>query len=165
MPSIFENILEVERLLDTIFDLETGEVDEEKEQELLQLKEQLISSGLEKLCNLRADKKAFIKAMKDEEDRISAKRKQEEKKLASLDDYILLIHSRSGQKKSVAGTWTVSTRQSTQVIVTDPNFADKRFFRTETVEKLDKEALKKVLATGEIVQGAALQTNINLQVK
>lgn len=30
MPSIYENILEIERLIDTAYDLETGEIDEKK---------------------------------------------------------------------------------------------------------------------------------------
>lgn len=164
MPSIYDNILEVEQLIDTAYDLETGEIDEERERQLIQIREQIILSGLEKLCNLRADKMAYAKVLKEEEERIKAKRQAEEKKLASLDDYILLIHQKSGEKKSVAGTWTVSTRISTQVNITDPNFADERFIRRETVEKLDKAALKEALKT-EIIPGAELKTNVNLVVK
>lgn len=164
MPSIYENILEVEQLIDAAYDLETGEVDEEKERELTQIREQIILSGLEKLCNLRADKAAYAKALKEEEERIKAKRQVEEKKLAGLEDYILLIHQKSGEKKSVAGSWTVSTRTSTSVNIIDPNFADERFIRHEMVEKLDKAALKEALKT-EIIPGAELKTNINLVVK
>ncbi len=164
MPSIYDNILEVEQLIDTAYDLETGEIDEERERQLIQIREQIILSGLEKLCNLRADKMAYAKVLKEEEERIKAKRQAEEKKLASMDDYILLIHQKSGEKKSVAGTWTVSTRISTQVNITDPNFADERFIRRETVEKLDKAALKEALKT-EIIPGAELKTNVNLVVK
>ncbi len=164
MPSIYENIQEVDQLLDRIFDLETGEVDEEKERELINLRRQLISSGLEKLCNLRADKLSYISAAKAEEDRIKSKRAAEEKKLENLESYILLIHSQSGQRQSAAGTWTVGTRKSTQVIITDPSFNDPRFIRKETVEKVDKTALKEALKT-EIIPGAELKTNINLVVK
>ena len=77
---------------------------------------------------------------------------------------ILLIHEKSGQTKSIAGTWTVSTRKSTQVNVIDPTWYDARFFKTETVEKLDKMALKEALKTEEI-KGVELKTNINLVVK
>lgn len=164
MPSIYDNILEVEQLIDTAYDLETGEIDEEKERELIQVREQIILSGLEKLCNLRADKAAYAKALKEEEERIKSKRQAEEKKLAGLEDYILLIHQKSGEKKSVAGSWTVSTRTSTQVNITDPNFADERFVHRETVEKIDKIALKEALKT-EIIPGVELKTNINLVVK
>lgn len=164
MPSIYDNIMEVEQLLDTVYDLETGEIDEEKERELIQLKEQIVLSGLEKLCNLRADKVAYAKALKEEEERIKSKRQKEENKIDNLDSYILLIHSKSGQQKSVAGTWTVSTRKSTQVIVND-DFNDKRFIKTETVEKLDKKALGDALKSGEAINGADLKTNINLVVK
>ena len=164
MPSIYDNILEVEQLIDTAYDLETGEIDEEKERELIQVREQIILSGLEKLCNLRADKAAYAKALKEEEERIKSKRQAEEKKLAGIEDYILLIHQKSGEKKSVAGSWTGSTRTSTQVNITDPNFADERFVHRETVAKIDKIALKEALKT-EIIPGVELKTNINLVVK
>lgn len=164
MPSIYDNIMEVEQLLDTVYDLETGEIDEEKERELIQLKEQIILSGLEKLCNLRADKVAYAKALKEEEERINLKRKTEEKKIDNLEDYILLIHKKSGQQKSIAGTWTISTRKSTQVNIINPDWHDERFFKQETVEKLDKKALKEALQNEEI-DGVELKTNINLVVK
>lgn len=164
MPSIFENILEVEQLIDTAYDLETGEVDEDRERELLMVKEQIILAGLEKLCNLRGDKNAYIKALKEEEERINTKRKAEEKKLESLDKYILLIHEKSGQTKSIAGTWTVSTRKSTQVNV-NVDWYNPRFFKTITEERLDKVALKEALKAGELIDGATLKTNINLVVK
>ena len=164
MPSIYDNICEVEQLLDTVYDLETGEIDEDKERELLQLKEQIILSGLEKLCNLRANKEAYVKALKEEEERINSKRKSEEKKIASLENYILLVHEKSGLTKSIAGTWTISTRKSTQVNILDPDWHDDRFFKKEVVEKLDKVALKEALKT-EQINGVELKTNINLVVK
>lgn len=164
MPSIYENIQEVNQLLDTAYDLETGEVDEEKERKLVELRDRIIHSGLEKLCNLRADKLAYIQALKSEEERIKNKRSAEEKKLESLENYILLIHSQSGLRQSVAGTWTVGTRKSTQVTIVDPQFSDPRFVRRETTEKIDKAALKEALKS-EIIPGAVLKTNINLVVK
>lgn len=164
MPSIYDNICEVEQLLDTVYDLETGEIDEDKERELLQLREQIILSGLEKLCNLRGNKAAYIKALKEEEDRINAKRKTEEKKLTSLDDYILLIHQKSGQQKSIAGSWTVSTRKSTQVIL-DDDFNNENFQVIKEVKTVDKAAIKEALKNGEDVDGAKLVTNYNLQIK
>jgi hypothetical protein len=164
MPSIYDNICEVEQLLDTVFDIETGEIDEEKERQLLQLREQIIISGLEKLCNLRANKEAYVKALKEEEERINSKRKSEEKKIASLENYILLVHEKSGLTKSIAGTWTISTRKSTQVNILDPDWHDDRFFKKEVVEKLDKVALKEALKT-EQINGVELKTNINLVVK
>lgn len=127
MPGIYENIMEAERLLDECYDLETGEVDEEKEAELLALKEQIINEGLENLCNLRADKLAYIAGLDGEASRITDKVKAEKKKLASLEDFILLIHRKSGKDKSVAGSWTVGTRKSVQVKIIDPDFNDPRF--------------------------------------
>lgn len=165
MPGIYENIMEAERLLDECYDLETGEVDEEKEAELLALKEQIINEGLESLCNLRADKLAYIAGLDGEASRIADKVKAEKKKLASLEDFILLIHRKSGKDKSIAGSWTVGTRKSVQVKIIAPDFNDPRFFITKQTSWLDKMKLKDALKNGEEIPGAELVTNYNLSVK
>lgn len=165
MPGIYENIMEAERLLDECYDLETGEIDEAKEAELLTLKEQIINEGLESLCNLRADKLAYIAGLDSEASRIADKVKAEKKKLASLEDFILLIHRKSGKDKSIAGSWTVGTRKSVQVKIIAPDFNDPRFFITKQTSWLDKMKLKDALKNGEEIPGAELVTNYNLSVK
>lgn len=80
MPGIYENIMRAERLLDECYDLETGEVDEEKEAKLAAAKDALIAEGLESLCNLRADKLAYISGLDAEAARITDKAKAEKKK-------------------------------------------------------------------------------------
>lgn len=165
MPSIFDNIIETERKLNLCYDLTTGEVDEAKEAELNAAKEELIAEGAEKLCNLRAEIMANLAGLEAELNRLTDKTKTAKKKLASLEDYILLILSRSGEEKIKAGTWTVGTRRSTAVRITDPNFSNPRFFITKTTEQLDKVGLKDALKKGEIIPGAELATNYNLSVK
>lgn len=165
MPGIYENIMEAERLLDECYELETGEIDEAKEAELLALKEQIINEGLESLCNLRADKLAYIAGLDGEASRITDKVKAEKKKLASLEDFILLIHRKSGKDKSIAGSWTVGIRKSVQVKIIDPDFNDPRFFITKQTSQLDKMKLKDALKNGEEIPGAELVTNYNLNVK
>lgn len=123
MPSIYNNIVETECLLDHCYDLETGEVDEAKEAELLALKEQLINEGLEKLCNLRADKLAYIAGLKAEATRMADKAKAEEKKLSSLEDYIMLIHKKSGEKKALpeagqSASWKPSAYKPAMTLTT-----------------------------------------------
>lgn len=165
MPGIYENIMEAERLLDECYDLETGEVDEEKEARLAAAKDALIAEGLESLCNLRADKLAYISGLDAEAARITDKAKAEKKKLASLEDFILLIHRKSGKDKSIAGSWTVGTRKSVQVRIIDPDFNDQRFFVIKQTSQLDKIKLKDALKNGEDVPGAEFVTNYNLSVK
>jgi 5'(3')-deoxyribonucleotidase len=164
MPNIYDEIFEIEQLLETIYDLETGEINEEKERELLVKRDALINLGLENLCNARGNKVAYINALKEEEERLYNRRKAEEKHLERLNNSILFLHNKNGHSVSIAGTWKISTRKSTQVNVIDPTWYDARFFKTETVEKLDKMALKEALKTEEI-KGVELKTNINLVVK
>ena len=120
--------------------------------------------GLESLCKIRANKLAYIEALKNEEKRIKEKRQREEKSLEHLEEYMLLIHKQSGQDKSIAGTFTVNTRKSTSVII-DDNFNDDRFQTIVEEKKIDKMAIKKALSSGEEVNGAYLQINENLQVR
>lgn len=165
MPSIYENIMETDRLLDACFDLETGEVDEAKEEELKALREKLIAEGLEKLCNLRAEKMAFLEALRTEEDRLAAKETAEEEKIRRLEDYILLIHRQSGKDKSTAGTWTVGTRKSTRVVIKSPEIIDPRFVETRQERIVNKSKIKEALKSGATVAGAELETRENLVVK
>lgn len=164
MTSIYEGLLDIDRQLERCFDLETGEVDEAAETELLKIKAEIVANGLEKLCQHRVNLLASVNGLEAEEERLAEKVSRQKKKLADLEEYIKLIHLRSGNEKSIAGSFTVSTRKSTQVIVED-GFSDSRFIKTETKEKVDKKALKEFLTTGAIVQGAALQVNNNLVVK
>lgn len=164
MPNIYDEIFEIEQLLETIYDLETGEINEEKEHELLVKRDELINLGLENLCNARGNKVAYINALKEEEERLYNRRKAEEKHLERLNNSILFLHNKNGHSVSIAGTWKISTRKSTQVNV-NVDWYNPRFFKTITEERLDKVALKEALKAGELIDGATLKTNINLVVK
>jgi Na+-translocating ferredoxin:NAD+ oxidoreductase RnfC subunit len=162
--SIYDDVLLAQQLIDECFDLETGEINEEQEQEAIKLRDEIIAQGLEVLCKVRVNYLADIEFLKAEEKRIKEKRQRLEKSLDRLEDYILLIHKQSGQDKSIAGTFTVNTRKSTSVIV-DDDFNDERFQTIIEEKKIDKTAIKKALTNGEEVAGAYLQINENLQVR
>lgn len=162
--SIYDDVLVTQQLIDECFDLETGEINEEQEQEAIKLRDEIIAQGLEVLCKVRVNKLAYIEALKNEEKRIKEKRQREEKSLERLEEYMLLIHKQSGQDKSIAGTFTVNTRKSTSVII-DDDFNDDRFQTIVEEKKIDKMAIKKALSSGEEVNGAYLQINENLQVR
>lgn len=115
--------------------------------------------------SVSADKLAYISGLDAEAARITDKAKAEKKKLAGLEDFILLIHRKSGKDKSIAGSWTVGTRKSVQVRIIDPDFNDQRFFVIKQTSQLDKIKLKDALKNGEDVPGAELVTNYNLSVK
>jgi len=164
MASIYDDVLTAEALINQCYDLLTGEVDEKQQEQAKILKEEIISQGLEKLCKVRANKLSDIEAFKQEEERIKERRKKLENQVDSLEEYINTIYQQGNSPVQTAGTFTISTRKSTQVI-TDEMFADDRFITVKEVTSIDKNALKKALTNNEQITGAYLQTNYNLQIK
>lgn len=165
MSTIYENLNAIEELLNEIYEKEQDENSLKNETWLKEQKEQILQIGLEKLCMVRQNRLALIKALKDEEERIKNKRQSEEKKLENLESYISQILFMSGENKKQAGTFTVSFRKSTKVILDEFNFHDERFITIEEVKKFDKMAIKEALQNGEQIQGVYLQENKNLNIK
>lgn len=160
--SIYDDVLTAEKLINECYDLETGEIFEEQEEQAKALKAEILSQGMETLCKVRANFKAEIDALKAEEKRIADKRKSLENKTDGLDKYIKDILHLSGQDKVKAGSFTVSLRMSEAVKLAD-NFENKDFGAYEF--KADKKAIKEALKSGLEIDGAEIVCNLNLQVR
>lgn len=131
---------------------------------LFQAKQQTIERGLESLCKVRARKEADIAALKAEATRMREKAESEERALVRLEQYMLDMFKRSGEKKLTAGTFTIGTRLSNSVWVS-PDFNDPKYMRTTTTTAPDKLALKNALKSGIEISGAYLLEKENLAVK
>ena len=59
----------------------------------------------------------------------------------------------------------ISYRRSNSVNITDINSLPKEFIKTKIEESPDKTAIKKAIDNGQIVNGAEIVTNYNIQVK
>ncbi|MCH5201893.1 MAG: siphovirus Gp157 family protein [Oscillospiraceae bacterium] len=160
--SIYDDVLAAEKLINECYDLETGEVFEEQEEQAKRLRDEILAQGMEALCKVRANFKSDIDALKAEEKRIAEKRKVLENKTESLERYIKDILHLSGQDKVKAGTFTVSLRMSEAVKLAD-NFENKDFGTYEF--KADKKAIKEALKSGLEIDGAEIVCNLNLQVR
>lgn len=162
--SIYNDIIDLEKVLDACYDLETGEVDEQRETELKALHDKLISNGAESLCKARINITTELDGLKAEKKRIEEAIKRLDHKLQYLENNLLFIYQHQSEDKLKAGTFTISTRKSTQVKVSD-DFSDERFLiRKETVQP-DKIAIKEALKAGEVIEGAELVINDNLTIK
>lgn len=161
--SIYNDVQVAEDLIRQSYDLNTGEIlDEQQMTDAETLKAEIIAQGLEKLCKVRANKLADIASLKMEISRLSERAKRADAEVERLEDYINTIYQQGGELVQTAGNFTISNRKSTQVIV-EPGFYDERFIKTTT--SVDKAELKKALTSGEIITGAHLQTNYNLQIR
>ncbi len=162
--SIYNDIIETEKLLDQCYDLETGEIDEEKEKQLAELHEKLIAEGAEKLCKLRANLNAEFDGLYAEKKRLDDALKRKGKQIERLEQSILWIYRHQTEEKLKAGTFTVSFRNSTQVKVAD-DFDDIRYMIVKETRQPDKVAIKEALKAGVVIDGAELVVNQNLTIK
>lgn len=157
---------EVNLIEDAINEMLYGEqeIDIEALDILLKTKTDTIERGLESLCKIRARKESDIVALKAEAARMKEKADREEKALVRLEQYMLSMLARSGEKKLTAGTFTVGTRMSNSVWVS-PDFNNPEYMRTTTTTAPDKAAIKDALKNGAVIDGAMLLERENLSVK
>ena len=157
---------EVNLLEDAINEMLYGEqeINIEALDVLLKTKTETIERGLESLCKIRARKESDIVALKAEAARMKEKADREEKALVRLEQYMLSMLARSGEKKLTAGTFTVGTRMSNSVWVS-PDFNNPEYMRTTTTTAPDKAAIKDALKNGAVIDGAMLLEKENLSVK
>ena len=158
---IYEEVLNAEKRLDDCINWETGEVSNKYDGAYQEL-QSVLSCGIETLCKIRANKQANLESLKAEINRLTEKKRLEEKRIEGVEKYIYELYKKTGVKKVEAGTFTVSSRKSTQVKVND-DFYNKDYMRVK--EDIDKAKIKADLLAGAEIAGACLVENKNLQVK
>lgn len=157
---------EVELIENAINDLLYGEeeLDITALDNLMQAKQETIERGLESLCKIRARKESDVAALKAEATRMKEKAERESRALERLEQYMMDMLKRSGEKKLTAGTFTVGTRLSNSVWLA-PDFNVAEYMRTTTTSAPDKMAIKEALKNGVSIPGAAITTKENLAIK
>ena len=163
------NIYEINKTIEDILedgfsvDEETGEILFD-ESDLNALNAE-ISEKIENVACYIKNLTADISALKEEEKNLSARRKQKERKIESLRDYINYAMGLSGRKSLESPRCKVSYRKSSSVEVPDVNALDKDYI-TEVIElKADKTAIKNAIKEGKEVAGASIVERQNLQIK
>ena len=163
--SIYDDVMAAQQLIDECCDLTTGEIlDEATFDQASALKEEILALGLETLCKVRANRQAEVDMLKAEEKRLADKRKRLEGQVSNLEEWIYKVYQQGDNPVQKAGTFTLSTRKSTQVVV-DDDFNNEKFQTIKEVKTIDKIALKEALKNGETIAGAKLFTKYNLQIK
>lgn len=163
MPSLYEEVNMIENAINDMLYGEE-EIDIAALDNLLKAKTDTIANGLESLCKIRARKENEILALKSEATRMKEKADREQRALERLEQYMVSMLARSGEKKITAGTFTVGTRISNSVWVS-PDFNVPEYMRTTTTIAPDKVAIKAALQNGTYIPGATITTKENLAVK
>lgn len=110
--------------------------------------------------------------IKHEEENLTKRRKTNERKIASLTNYLNGYLSACYPNEDDRRKWKFKTprvvlgyRKSTSVEVPNIEELDKEYIKIKTETSVDKVAIKDAIKSGKEVKGAYLKDNINLNVK
>lgn len=165
---ITDDILKLDNMFLNMVDMETGEIVGDTEQI-----EQMQSQLQEMLENKTENIIKYIKIMeydneirKQEEKRLEALRKRDEKKIESIKKYVLMNMEKLDTKSIKTSIGSISIRKSTATILDESRLKkDERYWTQEIKDKFDKTAIKKLIQSGEQIDGAMLVENKSVNIK
>ena len=115
---------------------------------------------------------AETEMIKHEEENLAKRRKTNERKIASLTNYLNGYLSACYPNEDDRRKWKFKTprvvlgyRKSTSVEVPNIEELDKEYIKIKTETSVDKVAIKDAIKSGKEVKGAYLKDKINLSVK
>lgn len=163
MPSLydidsrFNNLMEIAEL---------GEIDDETIAAALA---EIDSEFKDKLLNISKYIKhleATTSGLKQEEERLSKKRKGYERVISLLKNNIYNSMKLKQMIKVEAGTFTLSIKRNpASVIITNEDIVPMEYKTIQAVEKIDKIALKEAMKSGAEIAGARLEQKETLNIK
>ena len=159
MATLYE-LAETEKQLIELF-----EVDDIDEQTLTDTIEGLdIDGKLEDYCYVLRQLESDQRVFKEEADFFAAKAKRAENGIKRLKNGILNYLLMTNKKKTEAGLFKISTRESKAVDIIDANKIPADYL-IQQPPKIDKAGIKKAINSGAEIDGAVVKTNISLQIK
>lgn len=141
----------------------SGEIDEEVYADTLEGIG--IPEKIEGYCIVANELSGDLQKINDEIERLQGKKKSIENNIDSLrrrlGDFLISMNT----KKYAAGTFTVSRRETQQVIIDDAQKIPAEFMKTKVTETPNKTLIKESIKAGEEVAGAHIQTNQSISIK
>ncbi len=157
------SVIELENKIDKFAEEHEGEIPDALYEELVS--EQMKSvQQIEGLVKYIKNLDLGIDMCDAEISRISKMKEKANKRIENIKKYITPFVARQG--KIIAGTFTLSTRKSESIEITDKEKIPLNYRRVipETWNP-DKSAIKQDIKKGVTVPGAELKSNDNLQIK
>ena len=157
------SIYEIDDSIMSLVDMETGEIEDEKRYDELQMER---TQKVENIGLLLKNTVAEAKAIKEEEQALAARRKTAENKVERLKN--LLAYALHGEKFSTPKL-KVSYRKS-RVVNIDPHFiewaeSNADDLLTYSEPKVNKTAVRDAIDSGRDIKFATIETKQNMQVK
>lgn len=106
-------------------------------------------------------------AAKSEKDRLADLQKRREKKVDTLKQYLLLNMQNAGYQKLEADRFTLSVRNNPESVkIDDETLIPYEFWRTKTIEEVDKTKIKEVYkSSGVLPSGVRIERSQSLTIK
>lgn len=162
---ILKEFRALEELMNEI-DLETGEYlnNENDIQEYIVNLKLSKEDKLNNIQDLKIEFEAKIEAVKNKIEYLNNRKKSFERNINNLTNLQLMLLN---NQKLETNEYSFSFRKSESVSINDILFdiKDERFNRTTIKVEPDKTAIKKALKDGMVIDGAIIETKMNLQVK
>lgn len=142
--------------------IESGEEDLTDTLESIDL---AIEDKLENIGKVIRNLEAETQAFKDEEKRLANKRKSIENNIKNLKLYVEHQLINTGKKQVKAGLFTFAIQKNPpSVQINDENVIPKKYF-VQSEPRIDKSALRKQLANGDLIPGVQLIQKEGLRIK
>ncbi len=161
------NLFEIDRAIETAFNLaidsETGEVNEDQMM-LLEVLEMDRAKKIENVACLIKNLKADAAALKAEKDAFAKRQRQAENKIEALEGYLT---SALNGERFASDRCAVSFRHTNKVMLDEGKTVydiDTHFLRMKEPE-LDKTAIKKAMEDGVKVLGVHMEPGLSMTVK
>lgn len=164
MPSLYQIDAAILQVIEAGFyvDEETGEIFEPADLEALEADR---NAKLESVACFIKNLEADAQALKVEAQALTERKAAKERKAERLREYLANSLQQAGQAKFETARCALSFRKSEAVEITDEAVLPEQFRTIKQTETINKAAIKKAIKGGEQVQGAALVSRQNLQIK
>lgn len=162
---LYELAVEYNSLLSLI---ENGEIENSEEvKSILDKFEESFETKVENTAKLIRTLELEEKALKEEEDRLKARRKTLGNNIVHLKEYIETNLKATGREKVKGKLFTIALQKNPlKINVVDSSKVSKEFKEVITEVKVDKKAiLQHLKETGEIVEGVEVETGKTLRIR
>jgi len=106
-----------------------------------------------------------VSLISEEIKRLTAIKKAKENAIDRMKDAVLSAMQIYGIEKISSPTMNISIRRTESIEVPLLELLDDRFVTEKIVKSADKIGIKKAIKDGEMIEGAFIQANYNLQIK
>lgn len=152
------NIYELNASFMTLWSLiEDGEVEDAVILDAFQNLTDDLKDKLENCCKYITNEKALIAGLKEEEERLAAKRKAKEKGIERLKALMQTVMETAGEKKLPCGSFLVYIQKNPESVVLDEQYIEnipEEYLRIKEPE-VDKKKLLTDLKAGKNLEGIA----------